>query len=303
MKRILYTVLAALLLLTGCERDLGVDLPYEGPRLVLFGVLTNDAPAEINVARTYPPTGPQLFDTLTQAEVVLFEGGLALDTLRHAEGGWYRGTVPLRVGGRYAVRARLDGFPEASSRPETIPTFVRITSYDFSEEIAPQFNSNLAQVLALRFDDPPDEENFYTVSFDLYNAGKRVNAEIFDVNYPFGTPTICAVLGGSNGDFAYRDLCFENGRGFVDVGIEIGINVSIPDSSAPFGSRTVSDTIDQVNAHLYSITKTYYDYLNTEYQPEGITIAFTDAYNPASNVVGGYGLVVAATRDSIIATP
>ncbi|MGB3619678.1 MAG: DUF4249 domain-containing protein [Catalinimonas sp.] len=299
MKKLLLTVLLpALVLLTGCERDLGVDLPYEGPRLVLFGLLTHGEAAEVRVARTYPPTGPQRFDTLTQAEVVLFENDVAVDTLRHQEGGWYRGTRPLRVGARYAVRAQLDGFPDAESQPELMPDPIRITSYDFSEETSPQFGERPAHVLALRFQDPPNQENFYAVAFEQYNAGQQVNTEIFDMNYPFGTPTLCALVESSSGDFAYRDLCFENGRGFVDVGIELGLSEL---------DRTTweirRDTVDYVVARLYRITEAYYDYLESDYQPEGIEIAFTDAYNPYSNVVGGYGLVVAQSYDEITATP
>jgi len=107
-------VLLAALLLQSCqETELGKDLPYEGDRLVLYSELKPDEVVKLRLSKTYPPTGKFTVTLgLACASVKLFENGLYKAQLAYSDSGNYVAPAGLKpkTGGAYSFEVSLAGF-------------------------------------------------------------------------------------------------------------------------------------------------------------------------------------------------
>lgn len=121
--------IALLLLCAACERSL-IDtreelFPFEGSRLVLYSFLSDDAPfLDVELLKTLPPLAvPDTLPLVRDAEVVLYENDLPIDTLEFVTAqAVYRSTFAApREGNRYHLRARVTAYPEIQTDPVVIP--------------------------------------------------------------------------------------------------------------------------------------------------------------------------------------
>lgn len=299
--------LVILVALAACSKDLDVELPYAGDQLVINGVLTPGQLIRLRVSKTAPVSG-NLTDNLglADATVALYEDSVFRETLRHTEQGTYvspSGYEPV-AGRSYFVRVSAEGFAPAETRPERVPLPFTLNTYAFDEAIQSSLNSQYpARKLTLTFSDDPNGEDYYSIEIRGYSQGYELGINAYYLDVPFDAADPCGFLSGNGGDLQYNltDICFNGATRQVNFGVETSgspsaeYRAAFPDRAGVFGSFGEIDC-DQITVSVKKITKSYYEYLKTNSQPEGAFLAFIEPYVLHSNVTGGLGLLAAANE-------
>lgn len=300
MKRILYVLFAISLL--GCQRELGVDLPYEGDRLVIFGLISADSTVAVRIQKTGPPTGRFLFSEsiVANAAVRLFENGVLVEQLRHTSTGNYlspSGFKP-KVGKGYSLKVSAPGLPDADTGSEVIPSVVKVDSYVFRDTVTSPFTQDEARKLTFSFTDDAREANFYAAQIIGQYRGNFVALNTFYIGRPLEvSEDLCSFLADDN-QYVLQDVCF-NGMPFsADLGIST--NGNLQDTTGTGKSRGQQVDCDQILLRFRKVTRTYRDYLRLSgFDEEGFLRAFALPTREFTNVTGGYGLWAAYSEDEI----
>jgi hypothetical protein len=282
-------LITALITLQSCEKELDVRLPFEGERLVIYGLISPDSTFHVTVGKTYPPTGK--YNTLEDygvegAEVTIYENGSLLETLTEDGKGSYRSfAYKPRVGISYIVKVKAIGYPDAESEPELVPTPVRLIGHKFDEEVVSPFNESVpSRKLSVTFEDEGSEVNFYVVQLQGYYDLYRGATTVFDMDRPDGIEDICGFRAAGN-RYVLKDACF-NGRAYTrNFGIEL--SGAVQDGGSKDGPNALFDT---VTFSLKKVNKSYSDYLYTGYQDDSFLSAFVPISNQYNNIKGGYGI-------------
>ncbi len=297
-------VLTAALLLGGCQKELGYDLPYAGDRLVIHGFLSPDRVVSVNIGKSYPPTGDQPFTGgITNASVALFEDDVFLENLLHTEEGNYvsAGKYRPQVGKAYHIEVTAEGFPPAETLPETIPALVRVDSFTFRDTIISPLNEDVPALrLSFNFTDTPGQANYYRPEVVVYYQDAELGVNVFDLDRAMGVEDMCAYYDGIH--FLVRDLCFTDQAFTLNLGVETRGSVQRDEATVSIDSLRkygMNPRFDRAELYLSSITRNHYEYLKTSYQPEGIELAFNGPRPQHSNVRGGYGILAAYNRQVI----
>jgi hypothetical protein len=293
--------LATALLLGGCQKELGYDLPYAGDRLVIHGFLSPDRVVSVNVGKSYPPTGDHLFTGgISDATVSLYEDEAFVENLVHAGEGNYvsaRGYHPV-VGKAYSVKVTADGFPPAETLPEIIPAPVAADAFTFRDTVISPLNEQYPALrLSFQFTDTPGQVNYYLSNVVAYYRGEVLGVNVFDLDRAMGVEDMCVYYDGTN--FLVRDLCFPDQSFTLNLGVETRGSVQRRGLVMPLDSirkHGGNPSFDRAELYLSSITRNHYEYLKTSYQPEGIDLAFNGPRPQHSNVKGGYGILAAYNR-------
>lgn len=286
--------------LSGCERPLGVDLPYEGDKLVLFGVLSPKNVVSLQISKTVPATGSHIFgDGVTNAFVALYEDGIFIENLIHTSKGIYSSQKQYKpkIRKSYHVKITANGFPPVETLPEVIPDTLRSVQYRFDQTITSTLNEDIpTRWLSLTFEDVDENSNFYNLEIVGSYQNKYVAIQTFDVDRPDGIEDLC-VSGGNYNNYFIRDVCFQNTRFNMNIGVETIGFLQAEDPNNP--SRTNERKCDEITVTLRNITPTYYEYQKSYYEPEGLLQAFSPPIIRYSNVNGGYGILIAGSEQAI----
>lgn len=205
------------------------------------------------------------------AEVVLFEGMIPLDTLKHIGEGLYSTNpgVKLMEGKTYHIQAKAPDFPTVVSLPERIPIRPKILSVIANDApVSISGNASVAFNMETSAENPPGIALHFTQN-DTLGQTKR---------YSLGFSDGCPEGGGTSNAFF---SCFN---------IDCSIDKSVFHFEA---SRLPSGYI----AHGW-IAYTTEAFLNfhTDYQRQydaSLDPIYYEPLNVRSNVQGGYGAVVA----------
>jgi hypothetical protein len=296
--------LAMLAVLAACSKELDIELPYLGDKLVINGILTPGQVIQLRVSKT-APVGSDLTENLglRDATVALYEDSVFRENLRHTEQGTY--ISPSRyqpVAGRsYFVRVSAEGFAAAETRPETVPRPVAIDTYAFSEAIRSRLNSTYpTRKLTLTFADDAARQDYYSIGVQAYYRGYKLTSNTYYLDKPLDAADPCGFLGGVGSAFQYNltDICFAGATRQVNFGVETR---GFPQADYRAANPGIFSELDgdQIRVSLRKGTATYYEYLKTANQPEGFFIAFTEPNVLQSNVQGGLGLLAAYSEYTV----
>ncbi|MBD0256016.1 MAG: DUF4249 domain-containing protein [Cytophagales bacterium] len=279
------------LMLAACQRDLDVALPYEGDRLVIYGLLTADSVVSVRIDKTAPPTGPFLYaDSVPDATAALFENGVFVENLQYAGREIYRSPSGFKpkAGGEYFLRVSAPGLPDAETAPEVVPAAVQLEQYVLGDTIANLFLGE-ARRLTFTFRDEETPGDFYYAGIEGKYLSNRLTFNTFVVGRPLEASEDLCGFRAENNQYVLQDVCF-NGQSFsYELGTEVtgflqeykGI------SERPRGQVKC----DQLFLRFRKITKTYRDYLHVAgWEHEGFLSAFTLPVREYTNVKGGYGV-------------
>ncbi|NLF41732.1 MAG: DUF4249 domain-containing protein, partial [Bacteroidales bacterium] len=138
------TVFAILILLTtfSCKRDLDINPPFEGEKLVINAFISTEEGINAHISYTTNPVGEFLESkprNVEDARVLLFEENTLIAELQHQENGNYilpldDGFVPV-AGKKYRIEAKSNKYGEAKSSEVLFPEAVTI-SYVGLEKIS-----------------------------------------------------------------------------------------------------------------------------------------------------------------------
>ncbi|WP_208493121.1 DUF4249 domain-containing protein [Spirosoma utsteinense] len=288
-----------LLGLLACTKDLGVDLPYEGDRLVVYGVLSPDSVATLRVSRTYPTTGRYQYGRWVLTAVVrLYEDSVLVEQLRHQSDGRYVSARKFKPqpGRFYHYTITNAGFPDVQSLPERVPEPIRIDRYQFDESIPAALNPGLpARKLICQFTDAKQPSDYYAMQVLGYNNSLRVAINTFGLDRPDEFEDGCGFRGwGRFDEYNLSDICFNGQTSTVRVGVELEGTIQ---------PRGPNGKVDKVVLTLRRANRGYYEYNRTFNVNEGFLLAFQPPQVRYSNVRGGYGIILAYSKDEVTIIP
>jgi hypothetical protein len=167
-----------ILFLSGCEKELDLNIPVADPKLVVEGWIENGRPAEVILSLTAPYfssiDSENLRDyAVTQAKVTLFcEGKKEILTLTSNQAYFppysYKSIdIKGQTGKKYSIEVILHG--DTITAETTIPQPVNPDSVWF----APDPGKTSQGRIWLRATDPADEVNYYRVLYKRKGQDKR----------------------------------------------------------------------------------------------------------------------------------
>ncbi|MEN8157642.1 MAG: DUF4249 domain-containing protein [Bacteroidota bacterium] len=163
-----WLLILMVLIFSGCESILFIELEEADKLIVVSGAITNDTVA-IQISRTRHILDNAPVVPLENATVRLLQGGSLIDELTYIENGYFLAAdfIP-QIGERYTIEVENAGYPAVtatSAIPEPVPiealdTTSRIIEYDdgwgtWTEEYL-QFD--------LTINDPQGEDNYYLLT-------------------------------------------------------------------------------------------------------------------------------------------
>ena len=277
--------LLSFLILLGCkERGISLKLPYEGDKLVLFGQVNAADTVQLEVQKTYPPTGTSTYiDGVANATVSLFDEGGFLEKLSYHSKGIYKSGSGLKwqAGRRYKIKVEAPDFPPASTELEMMPPAPVVRSYEFGRSIDSKLNPGTpSKELIISIEDNPNEDNYYMVIVRRSIGKDTFGMNIFDLDRPmddFEDP--CQFSYRSN--IVLSDLCAENGKIILRKGIEL---------NDQFGKDVDWTALDKVTVSTRQINKSHYEFCKSYYTESDLITAFMPPFPRYTNITGGYGI-------------
>ena len=301
--------------LLGCERDMTVELAPHVPRLAVYGMLQPDSLAAVWVTQTQSVLDGSPILSAQEAEVIITPEGQAPErlTLVRAEEGKYQGTFRPQAGITYQLSVSAEGFPsvEASTRVPH-PVAVQLSDY-WSETVKTSSaclycsDSAVYHHLALTFQDPAPEENYYEVmgwmdylsKIWVYDSWGELETMLLQpsvtrLNFRSDDPVVAtvedAVLAAQ-----YDNLYIDN-LPFTDQLIS-GDNYT-------FRCSVVDD---ELTTKLLVLFRNYhpdaYRYERAKEKQQGSNhpdALFYEAVQIPTNVRGGYGIFSSFSQDSVV---
>ena len=171
---------------TSCEEKIDIDVNSSDPKLVVEGQLTDTQDPALNYVRLTLSTnyfGKEETPFIDNANAILFENGVLVDTLEHLFDGYYFITRPgftAQVGAEYALRVEYDG--EVYEVSETMLPVPDIDSLTFAFSEASLFVDE-GYYVSINTQEFPEPGNYYR--FLYYTNGQLEDARGFIVSDEF----------------------------------------------------------------------------------------------------------------------
>ena len=247
MKQLLFIV-ASLLLLTSCEKEIDLQLEDKSGNLVVEGSITNQpGPHYVRVTRSVVFTEPNQYPEVANALVVISDNTGQTETLQYVADGIYKTNQLVGIpGNTYTLRLTVGGtsYTAQSTMPQPV-TLDSLQQGTFS------FGGEITYNVRPIFTDPVPLGNRYLFLLSI-NGGKRKFLETFSDNV-------------NNGLVNQRNLIVPmNGEENAKIG------------------DTIQVEMHGIDQHIYS----YYNAVNQILGEGGPGGGITPA-NPPSNISNG----------------
>jgi hypothetical protein len=166
-----FLFLFSIVLLSGCQKEIDVDLNSANPQYVIQANLEANKSIVVKISKSLNFSDSKSFPTIENANIVLEDSNGNSETISHSSNGEYIGTRILgTIGTTYTLKINVDNnFFQASS---TIFPLTKLDSIKFIESAFGNFGgSDTINYFAIPvFTDPPRVRNFY--KFDITVNGK-----------------------------------------------------------------------------------------------------------------------------------
>lgn len=286
MKKI--CLLLSLSLFNSCkEREITIPLPYEGDKMVIYAILSPDEIVKVLVTKTYPPTGKVLYTNVKDAEVFLYENAVMKEKLIYNERGYYISAENFKpkAGVSYSLKINSPNLPPVTTTEEVIPDAPDIESYQFDEKMESNLNKGRpAKKFFLTLKDNTSNADFFSVKlYGIWNVSKEQLTSFF-IDQASGTDSPCFFE--YSGQQIISDICFQGGTFQFKRGYELDPVFVVNDD-------WVRKDLDKVEAHIRTVSKSYYEFSRSYYTSTELEQAFSPPYPRYSNINGGYGIFAA----------
>ena len=290
----LFWVLAVIILFQSCQEiDLGINLPYEGDRLVLYADLSPDKIVTLRINKTYPPTGKFTVKSgMPGANVQLFENGIFKERLAYSDSGNYVAKSKPKVGFMYSFKAILMGFPDVETQPVTIPQNVSNPRVVLGKDSIVSINlGNMARKLTVEWTDFESNSNDFLVIIEGRYQGKHLGVGGYNIGKDGELEDGCS-FSRTLQHYVFRDLCFPLQKFSTNFGVET--RGFLQDRNLPPGAAL--QDADAYRVSIANISNSYFRFLQDELQPIDIFLAFQLPKSRFSNVKNGYGIIIASNE-------
>jgi hypothetical protein len=271
------------------KRDLGVDLLFEGERLVVYSELIPDKPVSLYLNQTYPPTGKFTFKNgVAGAEISLMENGIFKSRLTYRDSGTYISSYQPIAGKSYSFIINHTRFPSAFTEQVKVPLKPIVTKITLQNELLNSINDGeKLRKIEVKWQNEPQRKAEYLVKITGEYKKDFLAINVFNIDKDSETEDPCSFNRSSN-RFVFNSACFSEQEistsfGAADYGFLQNPNV-----------RDLRRDVDAYNVVIASISESYTQFLKEEIQPSDIFLAFQIPKTRYSNVQGGYGIVIAS---------
>lgn len=311
------------------------NIPTESSNLlVINGLFSNDSTIRVSISKSINMDDTSFMNQnfIENAEITVFENGNLVGFLPHRPSKYSGSLSPNYIsptlipipGNNYKIKVNVPGYPEAEATT-TIPKPVNIKVMDtiwymedhyIVDSISHTTIPGMTPMLAINFQftDPANEENFYLLEMDEKFEHKYGESKIIEYSNYNGVSISNAIefysdnpiyeLNAHHGTMSF-------GKAFTDKAISgktIRLRVNPAWGSTgtpqlilpPFGAVVSAQQTFYVK--LYSVTKDYYQYLQTLYKyNENRKSPFYPPVQVFTNVKGGLGIFAGAgaSTDSV----
>lgn len=277
-----------LLLLAGCDGTfINYDVPFEGERLVINGLIAANAPVQVSVGRTWRLEGtiPNYF--VENATVELFENDSLVAQLKHTSKGVY--TTPFKAKSRfeYSCKVTAPNFQVTTTVKTKVPPAFPYVSYNLDKNGYFSLNSgrNEPANMSLIIRPGVSQDNFYSIKIrpTFQNNALSGGTEMLDFNMNQESNCIFIRRVEVGSAFYFAGRCLNEKSKFL-FGIET-IGTDMVDSTA-FKSKKAT----RIVVSMRNVSKEYFDFMKNYNEPQDIERAFVEPAPTFTNVIGGYGL-------------
>lgn len=309
------------LLLQSCSYNDSLEIELKSTKLILNAVLVANEIPVIYVGKTFSSTD-NVPDNhyVVDAEVILFENNNSVGSLIYKQNGVY--TLPnlkLKVGNSYFFKVKSKGYPDAQNIPVFIPNNVESNSVIFDNTtVYPSTgyssgvdrDNNKARLISVKLANNTNEK-YFGIGIKKTKAGRDVTGNIYPIEigklnfYKLNTDCYKSVslvddLGYNliqkpqNPLILYSASCFGEEKA-MGVVVETYGTVQTPNRADIYNS-----TIDRLEATIVTLSEEYFNYAKNVKVIEGIDNAFFEPKPVYTNVVNGYGVVVAINKKVVV---
>jgi hypothetical protein len=252
-------------------------IKYEGDKIVINGYITPQKGCVINISKSIPAIGTFPVSSLevNNARIFLFENGKNILELKSiGKGNFISENFTPSVGNRYAIKATADNLATVQSSEVIVPDTPQVKKINMllrkgtnTDDIA-DFEISLNNLKGI-------EVKYYTIICTSYNEKDYLaqyfsNLDINNISCDFNSNFDAKIQYFSN-------KCISNGIFQTNYAVVYGHD-----------SR-----IKQLDLTLSSISKAYFDYLQSQQQPIGKEKAFLEPTAIYTNINNGYGVFYA----------
>lgn len=279
MKTLKYLLFISLILFS-CKKEIPYEnqFPFEGEKIVLSAILNSDRIVQVSVSKSFPTSEAMLPEELVlpNAQVELYEDNNLVETLEYTGNSFFISTSELRPapGKSYHFKVSHPDLTDVESIPETIPDFVPINDFNFYEQ-------NEEMVLDFSFTDDGSQTNFYQVS--LWGNRELGRWHYFPENLFSQGDLGCSLVN----DNTFKDVCL-NGETKSFTAIRFDDRI--------FPAEDWED--GQIYFTLRSISSTFYE--NVKLRDGTPDPGFGVPPPTFTNIIGGYGTVLAYNQDVVV---
>jgi hypothetical protein len=288
--------------LFSCEKNVTIKIPEKEPSLVVDARMKEGDIIELAVSKSRyilkplenPNSYPESY-VVTNAVVVVYENGIAIDTLVYNPMDFiYRSkdSLTIRAGYRYSIKVTAPGFKEVTSE-SIVPSQSEIA--DVKRVRHARVNSDGSDVdeITIKLDDPA-ETNFYLIKFYGASYNNQYNYTLGCV----GTSDKDIEAIGDDGGPLEEDNCRAGGNLLMkDLnfnGRQKQVKFSIV--SNQLNEITVNGVTYRPYVTVLRITEDYFKYAKSLATYQNLhDNPFGEPVNVYTNVKNGYGIFTAYT--------
>jgi hypothetical protein len=288
-------IIIVLLVFVSCESNLDLEIPYTKNQFVLYSELTPNKPVSIKIDRTYPATGNVIFDNsfLKNTIVEFYENNIKVEILKqNGTTNFFQTSTGLRPveGKEYYFIVKADGFEEAKSRSVKIPSKIIIDAVKLSEEnVISSLNPKIpAKRLQLEFN--RNDKEYFITEISSYFQSYPISINVIPSKVPaeFGNPCVYQFASYLQ---VYNSKCYNQSRNVLDYTIELEGGVGEP----IYGNRKITN----LQVKMSNVEDFYLEFYKNYTVSEGIFRALEPIRPTVTNIVNGYGAVLAKNEASI----
>jgi hypothetical protein len=178
--KVLSLVLTAMLLWSGCQQIIPIDLPPAEPELVVHCIFNPDSEwvASVTLSQALDVAG--LATPVTNAAVQILENGVPVATLGHDSADFYRAALGIKpqVGHSYTIQVSAPDYATVTGN-DRIPTPIGANNLQWQDSATVDENGQHLSEFKFTINDPPNEKNYYMlrvhyVGFETFDQDTTV---------------------------------------------------------------------------------------------------------------------------------
>lgn len=290
-----FTLVCIVLLSTiSCEKVITVKLPVEQAKIVVNSYSYTGDTIFVAISRSDEIQKYKYNKDLTvrNATVVLYESGVAIDTLIYDnESELYLSHTIAQAGQMLSIHVNAPGFEEAVAEC-LVPALVSINSVQRNFNIRLDDIGNQQDEILLEFDDPATTGDYYIVkvniphdSFEMFYCVNTTDASVETI---YDDPIDQNTCISSDGIFM-RDNLFNGGKKVLRLYMSHNF----------LQNDTLAGEIIYPEIQLLHVGKEHYKYEKSyQYSVENGSDPFSEPANPYTNIKNGYGIFSVISNDT-----